>query len=202
MEIVHYILSGLTGAALTAGMSYYIYTKSKKTPSGKSYEILKGLGKILEEPQGEYYYTRSSNDNYFVANHIYSHADGEIIATAFNEDPSTYGERDLVRMFKYGGSLFTRITCEEVCSGESIEIAEKSLYAILKGSSFVVVPRGELLTRIDGIFCRFNDNTYLAFVAFRDAQDPSKNKGVIFRDGIANYYFEYFHAVKGKYERS
>jgi len=75
--------------------------------------------KILEEPEGEYHFTRSADDNYHAANHIYNHADGKIIATAFHENTSTYGERDLARAFKYGGSLFTRITCQEVCDAES-----------------------------------------------------------------------------------
>jgi len=199
MNILYILFSGIGGAIITAGVAYYIYLKSKKPPTGKAYEILKGLGKILEEPEGEYYFTRSADDNFNVANHIYNHADGGIIATAFLEDPSTYGERDLARAFKYGGSLFTRITCEEVCDTESEIKARESLSKILKGSTLVIIPKGEAITRIDGIFCRFNDNTHLSFIAFRHSKDPSKNRGIIFRDGIAKSFFEYYEGQIEKY---
>jgi len=201
MSIINIVFGGLGGAIITAVVAYYIYLKSKKPPGGKAYEILKGLGKILQEPEGEYYFTRSADDNFQVANHIYSHADGQIIATAFHEDPSTYGEQDLVRSFKYGGSLFTRLTCEEICGLESEKKARKLLSDILKGSTFIVIPKGEAITRIDGVFCRFNDNTYLSFVAFRHPKDPSRNKGVIFRDGIAKSFFEYYEAIIEKYTK-
>ena len=202
MDILNIIFSGLGGAIIAAAVAYYIYLKSKKPPTGKAYEILKGLGKILEEPEGEYYFTRSADDNFKVANHIYNHADGEIIATAFHEDPSTYGERDLARSFKYGGSLFNRITCEEVCDSESAKKARDSLSKILKGSALVVIPRGEAITRIDGIFCRFNDNKHVSFIAFRHPKDPSKNRGAIFRDGIAKSFFEYYEGIIEKYAKS
>jgi len=201
MDIINIVFSGIGGAIIAAVVAYYIYLKSKKPPTGKAYEILKGLGKILEEPEGEYYFTRSADDNFHVANHIYNHADGGIIATAFHEDPSTYGERDLARSFKYGGSLFTRITCEEVCGSESEKKARESLSKTLKGSTFVVIPRGEAITRIDGIFCRLNDNTHLSFIAFRHPKDPSKNRGVIFRDGIAKSFFEYYEEIIEKYAK-
>lgn len=206
MDILDILFGGfggaIIGAVISASVVYYIYVKSKKPPTGKAYEIFKGLGKILEEPQGEYYFTRSADDNFHVANHIYSHADGGIIATAFHEDPSTYGERDLARAFKYGGSLFSRITCEEVCGLESEKKARESLSNIHKGSTFIVLPKGEAVTRIDGIFCRFNDTTHLSFISFRHPIDPSKNKGVIFRDGIAKIFFEYYEGLIEKHAKS
>ena len=178
MNVLNIIFGGIGGAIIMAAITYYIHIKSVKPPSGKAFEILKGLGKMLEEPRGEYYFTRSADDNFHVANHIYNHADGEIIATAFLEDPSSYGERDLARSFKYGGSLFTRLTCEEVCDVESEKKARESLSKILKGSNLLVIPKGESITKIDGIFCRFNDNTFLTFFAFHNTKDPSKNQGV------------------------
>jgi hypothetical protein len=202
MEVIKMIFSGIGGAIITAAVAYYIYLKSKKPPKGKAYEILKGLGKILREPEGEYYFTRSADANFHVANHIYSHADGKIIATAFHEDPSTYGERDLARSFRYGGSLFTRLTCEEVCAAESEKKAKELLSNMLKGSTLVVIPRGEAITRIDGIFCRFTDDTHLSFIAFRHAEDPNKNRGVIFRDGIAQSFFEYYESLAEKFVKS
>lgn len=202
MDIINIIFGGLGGAIITAVVIYYTQRKSEKTPTGKAYEILKGLGKILEEPEGEYLFTRSADDNFHVARHIYNHADGKIIATAFHENPSTYGERDLARCFKFGGSLFTRITCREVCDPQSEKKARESLSQsqILKGSTFVVIPTGENITRIDGIFCRFNDNTHLSFIAFRHPKDPGKNIGAIFRDGIAKSFFQYYEGIVEKYK--
>jgi len=201
-EALKVIFGGIGGALIAAGIAYYIYHKSKRPPTGRAYEILKGLGKMLKEPEGEYYFTRSADDNFDVANHIYSHADGEVIATAFHEDPSTYGERDLARTFKYGGSLFTRLTCGEVCDSESKEKAKEYLSNALKGATLIVIPKGESFTRIDGIFCRFNDDTHLSFIAFRYNDDPSKNKGVVFRDGIAQRFFEYYQEITTKYKNS
>ncbi len=205
MNVINILFGGIGGAIISALVAYYIYVKSKKPPTGKAYEILKGLGKVLREPEGEYYFTRSADDNFHVANHIYSHADGEMIATAFHEDPSTYGERDLARSFKYGGSLFSRITCEEVCGSESEKKAGELLSNILKGSTLIVIPKGEAITRMDGIFCRLSDDTHLSFVAFRHPKDPSRNKGVIFSDrgdGIARSFFEYYQAIIEKYANS
>ena len=197
MKILEILLSGIGGAILCAVVAYYIHLKSRKPPSGRAYEVLKGLGKILQEPLGEYYLTRSADDNFHVANHIYNHADGHVIATAFHEDPASYGERDLARSFRYGGSLFSRLTSEDMCGPDSQHQAREALSAILPGSSFVVIPKGEAFTRLDGIFCRFNDNTHLCFIAFRHPEDPRKNKGVVFRDGVAESFFDYYQSLIG-----
>jgi len=93
------------------------------------------------------------------------------------------------------------LTGEEVCGLESEEKAREFLSNILKGSTLVVIPRGEAITRIDGIFCRFNDNTHLSFIAFRYPKDPSKNKGVVFRDGIAQSFFEYYQGLREKHAK-
>ena len=198
MDIANILMGGLGGAVISATVTYWVFLKSRKLPSGKAYEILKQLHKRLKEPEGEYYFAKSADDNYGVARDIYALSDGEIVATAFHENPEKYGENDLVRSFKYG-SLFTRITAEEVCSGESLEQARRTLQEIRKGASLVIVPKGEAYTRIDGIFCHFHDDTYLSFVSFRDPDDPSRNRGVIFRDGIAESFFNYYNDLAEKH---
>ena len=200
MNVTDAVFSGLGGAVVASLVSYLIYLKSKKRLTGKAYEILRGLGKILEEPEGGYYIARSSDDNFHIANHIYSHADGEIIATAFHEDPATYAERDLARAFKYGGSLFTRITTEDICGPDSVKRAIEAMTKLLRGSRFVVIPHGKAITRIDGVFCRFSDNTHLSFMAFRDPKDPSNNRGVVFHDGIAGNFFEYYQTLAREFK--
>jgi len=201
MDILEIIFSGIGGAVIASIVAYYIFLKGKNPPIGKAYEILKGLGKILQEPEGEYYITRSADDNFHVANHIYNHADGKIIATAFHEDPSIYGERDLARSFRFGGSLFTRVTSEDVCNKASEEKARESLSKILEGSNLAVIPKGEAFTRIDGIYCRLSDDTHLAFIAFRDPESPAENRGVIFRDGIAKNFFDYYEKLIKRHKK-
>lgn len=202
MDIVNILFGGMGGALIAAGLAYYLERKRRKPPVGKAYELLKGLGKVLKEPEGEYYFTRSADDNFEVAAHIYAHADAEIIATTFHEDPSTYGERDLARSFKFGGSLFTRITAEEVCGSDSALKARDSMSKILKGSTLVVIPRGEAFARIEGVFCKFSDDTYVSFVVFRDPEEPSQNKGVVFRNGIARVFFESYERLIRRYEEA
>ena len=204
MDALNIIFGGVGGAVIGSIISgliaYSIYRKSKRPPTGKAYEILKGLGKRLREPEGEYHLTRSSDDNFKVASHIYSHADGPTIATTFHDDPSTYGEIDLVRSFKFGGSLFTRITSDDVCGPSSAEIATESLSRILKGSNLVVIPRNEAFTRMDGIYCRLSDDTHLSFLTFRDPENKGRNKGIFIRDGIAETMFEYYETIARTYK--
>jgi hypothetical protein len=93
------LLGGVGGGLITASVNYYIYRKSRAQPTGKAYELLKGLKKVLGAPQGEHFHAKSAKDNYYIANHIYAHADGRLVATAFHEDPATYGQGDLIRGF-------------------------------------------------------------------------------------------------------
>ena len=66
---------------------------------------------------------------------------------------------------------------------------------ILKGSNLIVVPENAFITKIDGIFSKLSDDSYLTFIAFRNHEKPEKNKGVIFRDGIAKGFFEYYKKI-------
>lgn len=199
MSIPDMVFSGLGGAVIASVVSWVIYVKSQTKPSGKAYSLLKVLGKRLKEPEGEYHFTKSTDDNYHVAREIYAHADGDVIATAFNESPVKYGDSDIARAFKYG-SRFSRITCEDVCAVDAQQAAAVSLTRILKGSTLAVVPRGQPVTKIDGVFCRFDDDTHLCFIAFRNPDDPDqKNTGVIFRNGIAEGFFNYYRTITDKY---
>ena len=193
--LVNIVFGGMGGAVVASIVAYLLHLRTKKPKKGRAYEVLKGLGKILEEPEGDYYTTRSTDDNFHVANHIYSHADGEIIATAFGENPATYGERDLARAFRYGGSLFTRITSEDVCDPESQKAAADQLGRIQRDSRFVVLPRSEPVTRIDGILCRFQDKSHLCFVSLRGPKDQAKNKGIVFREDFAENLFSYYEGL-------
>ncbi|MEK7795614.1 MAG: hypothetical protein AAB353_13845 [Candidatus Hydrogenedentota bacterium] len=193
------IVSAVVGAVLTGAVSLFIYNRSVERPSGDAYVFLRKLGKQLEKPAGRMYRTGSSNDNFKIANYIYDQAQAKLIATSFNEDPSTYGERDLARVYASRGRFFTRITAEDICPPDAQSVTRVNMEKYVPGSRLVVVPVGSLFTRVDGIFCRFEDDTYLAFVSFRNPADSRENAGVVFCDGIANGYFSYYDDLAGKY---
>jgi len=199
-DLIKVLLGGVIGALITASTNLFIHFRTKKKPSGHAYELLKKMEKLLETTEADYYFTQSADDNYNVCNHIYIHADATIIATAFNEDPSTYGKRDLIRSYRYG-SLFFRITSEDVCNVAAQTETRTNMAELLPGSRLVVIPTGKPFTRIDGIFCKFKDNTYLCAMAFRDPNNISKNRGVVFRNGIAKGFYEYYQKLIDEYQK-
>jgi len=180
-------------------VSYLFYRLNKPGRNTKAYKLLRGFSRFLGKPLGEYYFTGSKDYNYRVAKYIYENADEQIIATSFNEDPSEYGENDLAISIK-DKTNFTRLTNREVCSKQSEKKVRKFLSQSLKGSSLVLIPKGVSYTRIDGIFCKFGDDSYLTFFAFRDPLDVQNNNGVIFRDGIAKSYFVYYESLIKRYK--
>ncbi len=198
MDWFNIIFGGFGGVVIASLVALYIHRRTKPKPAGLAYELLKKLQFLLKSSESEYYFTKSADENYQVAKLIYSDSDAEIIATAFNENPEKYGEADIARGFRYG-SLFTRITSNDVCPTESAEKVKTAMQKIVRGSNLIVVPESEHMTRIDGIFCRFKDSSYLCAIAFRDPENIDKNKGVVFRDGIAEGFYEYYKLIADKY---
>ena len=198
MDWLGIILGGVGGSVVSSVAAYGIYLKSQKPPSGAAYQILKKIGKRLREPEGEYYFSKSVDANYEIAKEIYGSADGYIISTAFSENPAVYGMGDLARGFKYG-SLLRRITAEDVCTPKSQAKASENLEKSCRGACLIVIPKASSYNRIDGMFCKFHDDTYLTFVAFRVPEDGSSSRGVIFRDGIAEQFYEYYDALANKH---
>ena len=177
------LFAGFTGFLISTAVALIIYIWSKMPPKCQAYNILKGLTTYLGQPEGQYYFTHSSEDNQRVAEHLYKKARGEIIATAFHENPLIYGQDDLASHIS-ADSDFTRITCAAVCDPQSEESARESLSALLKGSNFVVLPKECVFTRIDGIFSKLRDGSCLAFLTFRHPSNPKENRGAVFMDGI------------------
>jgi len=201
MNWINIIFGGFGGAIVAAIVAYVIHRQSQEKPTGKAYEILQELGKLLEKPRGEYYFAKSATDNYKIAQLIYGKSDGDIISTTFNENPKIYGETsDLIRLYNYGGSLVTRITCRNVCSIVDEVDVKSAMQTNLKGSNLIVIPETAYITKIDGIFSKLSDDSYLTFIAFRNNDNPEKNKGVIFRDGIAKGFYEYYVKMIEQYE--
>lgn len=163
----------------------------------KAREILGGIATILaQSTERPLYLTHSTDENFLVARHIYNRANGEIIATAFYENPAKYIGRDLATALAAGPYFkFTRITCREVCNSDSEKRAGKSLSEILEHSKLIVIPKGEAITKIDGIFCKLRDQSYLAFITLRHPDDASKNTGTIFSDKVAQNFFNYYKTL-------
>lgn len=199
MDVLAIIFGGLGGAVLTCLVMLHIHHKSHPAPTGKAYDVLKKLGKVLHHAPGTYYFSDSGDTNFRIASHLYSNADGRVIATAFNEDPAQYGSSDLARNLGYGGSLFTRLTCRDVCGRESEKAARAALEELKEGARLVVIPSGELFSRVDGMFCQFSDDTYVCFVAFRSPAGSSRNAGAIFIGRLASAFFQYYADLIGKY---
>ena len=199
MEISNIIFGGIGGAIITGLVNIWIHKSKINKPKGKAYEILKKLGKMLKEPEGEYYLTKSSTENFNIAGKIFGEANGEIICTTFNENPSVYKDFDLLRHFKYGGSLVKRLTCRNVCPESDEKTLRVSMQKILEGSKLIIIPENEHITKIDGIFSKLQDDTYLTFIAFRNNDNPEDNTGVVFRDGIAKSFFEYYENIAKKF---
>ena len=200
MNWYYTIFEGLAGALIGAAVTIISIYLSKERPSGQAYKILKELGKILEKPKGEYYFTKTSDDNKSVANIIFQNSNEKIISTSFNENPIKYGEGDLISFYKYGGSNIFRISCRDICTENDEVIIKNIMNKVMRGSNFIVIPNNVNFTRIDGIFSRQQDGTYLTFIAFRNPKKPTKNCGVIFRDGIAKSFFEYYENLIELYE--
>lgn len=198
MNWLNIMFGGFGGALIAASVALYIHHSTKPKSTGLAYGLLKKLQFLLKSSESEYYFTKSADENYQVAKLIYSDSDAEIIATAFNENPEKYGESDVARGFRYA-SLFTRITSNDVCPTESAENVKTTMQKILRGSRLVVASDSDHITKIDGIFCRFKDSSYLCAIAFRDPKNIDKNKGVVFRDGIAEGFFEYYKLIADKY---
>ena len=191
------IIGGVIGAVIMGAVALYIHFSGKPKRKGMAYKVLRGLKKKLEIPRGEYCRTKTADDNYEIAQHLYKNVEGEIIATAFHEDPAGYGENDLARLFR--GRDFTRLTCEDICNKASQEIARRNLSKVHKGASLIVIPQHEKYVRVDGMFCRFRDETYLCFEALRNPSNPQANRGIIFREDIAEDLFDYYKELAEKY---
>lgn len=186
------VFGGMGGAVLSAVISWVIFRKMEPKPSGKAWQLLKGLNKVLGKQEGEIYFAKSATDQYQVASYLYRNADGPVIATAFHEDPSEYGDGDLARNFQFGGSLVRRLTSVEICPQPSLEKARAKLYSILPGATVIAIPAASKYVRLDGVFCRCSDGSHICLFAFRNPINPNKNTGVVFRDGMAASFFDYY----------
>jgi|GEM_PF-4041994 len=128
-------------------------------------------------------------DNFLIAKYLYEHSEDivDLIATAFSESPF-YGDKDLAKSFK--GRSFTRITSSDLCDDNLAEKIIKSLG--LSNASIVTIPFETEIARINGMFIKYNDNSYLAFIAL---PAPGGNVGrILIQD--AKGFFDYYASMK------
>lgn len=192
------IIGGIIGAAISSAVALFIHFHGRPKRHGEAFKVLRDLQKQTIQTRGEFFHSKSAADNYEVAQHLYGSVAIEIVATAFHENPVKYGEQDLVRMFH--GRDFTRITCQNVCDANSERIAAMNLRMHHRGGKLLVLPRNAQYVRIDGMFCRFRDETYLCFISFRDPEDPNENCGILFCDDIAINFFEYYKHLSKRFK--
>jgi hypothetical protein len=131
-------------------------------------------------------------DNFFIAKYLFENFKGELISTTFNENPY-YGDKDLA--LKYKGNSFSRITSTNVCNNESIDNLLNQ-YKNNKKFNLKVISNIEDFTRIDGMFLKFSDNSYLSFISLHH---PKGNKGLIIIDKTAESYFKYYKDLKTQF---
>jgi len=169
--------------------------KRKAGLTGQAHRIITKLGKSVQSFDGYYFLSRTPNENFKIANHVYEHAVGEVIGTCFRENPTTYGEQDLSRLLPPGAS-FTRLTTGKVCSSEDIEKAEAVLKEFVPNSKIVMVPSQEHFTSIDGIYAQLSDKTHIAFVTFPNIGPEHQNRGIVFYGHIAEAFFTYYSDLR------
>jgi len=155
------ITSGLIGSIITAMVTLFIYFHARFKKRGKAHKVLRELKKHFESTKGDYCYTKSANDNRDVAHQLFMKTDKEIIATSFNENPAIYANGDFAQHFQ--SRDFTRITCSDICDKDSQITALANLKSVHPGGKLVVLPDKIHFMKIDGMFCKFGDETYLTF---------------------------------------
>ncbi len=174
----------------------YEYWKKKKAGlTGLAHGIISKLGKSVQSFTGNYFIAHSPNDNFKIAKHVYEHVTGDVIATCFRENPFSYGAHDLARLLPTGTS-FARLTTETVCSETERNKAEDALKDLVPNTKIVSVPAGDYFTRIDGIYAKLSDETYIAFVTFPKIGTEHRNRGIVFYGNTAKAFYDYHRDLR------
>lgn len=192
MEWIEGIIMGIIMLALgfLLDRGYEYWKKKKAGLTGLAHDIISKLGKSVHSFTGNYFIAQSPNDNFRITKHVYEHVTGDVIATCFRENPVRYGEQDLARLLPAGAS-FARLTTETVCPESDRRAAEDALKQLVPNAKIVNVPSGDYFTRIDGIYAKLSDDTYIAFVTFPKMGTEHRNRGIIFYGNTAKAFYDY-----------
>ena len=169
----------------------YEYWKKKEAGlTGLAHGIILKLGRSVQSFTGNYFLAHTPNDNYKITKHVYENATGDVIATCFRENPASYGEQDLARLLPVGAS-FTRLTTETTCPESDRSKAEAILKELVPNAKIINIPSGDYFTRIDGIYTKLSDETYIAFVTFPKTGTEPHNRGIVFYGNTAKAFYDY-----------
>lgn len=178
-----------------ADRTYEYWKKKKAGLTGLAHGIISKIGKAVQSFTGCYFLAHTPTDNYKIAKHVYENATGDVIATCFRENPITYGEHDLARLLPTGAS-FARLTTATVCPEADRSQAESILSKLVPNAKIVNVPSGDYFTRIDGIYTKLSDETYIAFVTFPKIGTENRNRGIVFYGNTAKAFYDYHKELR------
>ena len=174
---------------------YELWKKKKAGLTGLAHGIISKLGKSVQSFTGDYFLANTPTDNFRITKHVYEHASGDVIGTCFRENPVSYGERDLARLLPTGAS-FTRLTTETVCPESDRSKGEAVLKKLIPDAKITYVPPGNYFTRIDGIYTKLSDDTYIAFVTFPKTGTDHRNRGIVFYGHVAKAFYDYHRDLR------
>jgi len=191
-------ISFLKGLAIYEGeaegsmANQVVADNSSEMPSDLALEVIKYIKEVVspERVNGNYAITETTQDNWVVAARLYTKLDGNIIGTAFFEQPY-YGESDLASGIRKGASFY-RLSIRDVCTKESEESLNAVFRKIQCDANLVVLPEKTEISKIGGIFCKFPDSSHVAFIALNNYGNDSSNKGMIFSGVIAQQLYNYY----------
>lgn len=139
--------------------------------------------------KGWFALTDSTSEQRRIAANLYTELEGEIIGTEFFECPF-YGKGDFAKGIKKGSS-FTRITTTDVCDKESAKKVKEEFDTFECHAKLVLVGNNDI-SKIGGIYCYFNDYSYLAFIALNNYSLKHDNKGLLITGTVAEELFKYY----------
>ena len=199
MDVASMLVGALAG--VVAGAVVVLLLRRGKGPraSGAAAGIMRALGKAGSVSAQACVFSGSARGERGIIEAVYRMADGETIATAFFEDPAALGQDDPARALEQGYALLTRITCDDVCDRESVDRARESMREFLPGARLVPVPMDEAFTRLDGVFCKLADHSFLALVTLRGPSAPADNRSVVFSGDAARQLFDQYRALANEY---
>jgi len=165
------------------------------TPEDKDDEALKTLKWIqqeIKEINGSYIHSKSTLKNKEIITLMYTKCTQRLIGTAFFENPNEYG--DDLAAFVRPGIEYIRITTDDVCPKESQEEQKRKLGSFQSNARFIVVPSNVEISKLGGLFCEMNDNSYLVFIALNNVNNQGENHGLAFCGDTAKKLFQYYES--------
>ena len=167
---------------------------SNDEPPDLALEVIKYIKETShpEKVTGNYGVTETKQANWVIAARLYTKLDGDIIGTEFFEMPY-YGRSDLASGIRKGAT-FHRLSVRQMCSSESEKSLNEVFSKIECDAKLIVLPENTEISKMGGVFCKFPDSSYLAFIALNNYGDNGGNRGVVFSGAIAQQLYQYYRS--------